>query len=97
VAIKYHVKKLNRAVMDAFNLGDDDIERMMTMTHHRFSTIHSESLCLAFATDPMFTDMSTTIAAKFGAEFLQVGKGLINQQSKAALARLENGNEDLRR
>ncbi len=26
VAIKYHIKMLNRAVMDAFNLGDDDIE-----------------------------------------------------------------------
>jgi hypothetical protein len=26
VAIKYHIKMLNRTVMDAFNLGDDDIE-----------------------------------------------------------------------
>ncbi len=26
VAIKYHNKTLNRTVMDAFNLGDDDIK-----------------------------------------------------------------------
>ncbi len=26
VAIKYHIKTLNRAIMDTFNLGDDDIE-----------------------------------------------------------------------
>jgi hypothetical protein len=45
----------------------------------------------------MFTDMRSTIAAKFGAEFLQLGKGSINQQSKAALARLTKGKEDLRR
>jgi hypothetical protein len=38
-----------------------------------------------FATDPKFTDMRSTIAAKFGAEFLQLGKGSINQQSRAAL------------
>jgi hypothetical protein len=42
VAIKYHIKTINRAVMDAFNLGDDDIEQMMTMIHPSFSTIYSE-------------------------------------------------------
>jgi hypothetical protein len=26
VAIKYHIKTLNHAIMDTFNLGDDDIE-----------------------------------------------------------------------
>jgi hypothetical protein len=26
VAIKYHIMTFNRAVMDAFNLGNDDIE-----------------------------------------------------------------------
>jgi hypothetical protein len=97
VAIKYHIKTINRAVMDAINLGDYDIEQMMTIIHHRFSTFYSEAHGLAFATDPMFTDMRTTIAAKFGAEFLQVRRGSINQQAKAALARLANGNEDVRR
>jgi hypothetical protein len=97
VAIKYHVKTLKRADVDVFNLGDDDIEQMKTMIHHRFSTVYSEAHGLAFATDPMFTDMRTTIAAKFGAKFLQVGKGAINQQSKAAFAHLASGNEDLRR
>jgi hypothetical protein len=29
--------------MDAFNLGDDDIEQMMMLLHHRFSTIYSEA------------------------------------------------------
>ncbi|CAK9221855.1 unnamed protein product [Sphagnum troendelagicum] len=97
VAIKDHIKTLNCAVMDAFNLGDDDIEQMMTLFHHRFSTIYSEAHGLAFVTNPMFTDMCSKIAAKFGKDFLQVGKGSINQHAKAALVRLSNGNEDLRR
>ncbi len=97
VAIKYHIKTLNRAIMDTFNLGDDDIEQMMTLLHHHFSTIYSKAHGLAFAIDPMFTDMRSKIATKFGEDFLQVGKGLINQQAKVALIRLSNGNEDLRR
>jgi hypothetical protein len=95
VAIKYHNKTLNRAIMDAFNLGDNDIEQMMTLFHHRFSTIYSEAQGLAFATDPMFTDMRSKIAAKFGENFLQVGKSSINQHAKAALICLSNGDEDL--
>jgi hypothetical protein len=97
VAIKYHIKMLNRTIMDAFNLGDDDIEQMMMLFHHRFSTIYSEAHGLAFATDPMFIDMHCKIAAKFGEDFLQIGKSSINQQVKAALVRLLNGNEDFRR
>jgi hypothetical protein len=97
VEIKYHIKTLNRAVTEACNLGDDDIEQMKRMIHHSFSTIYSEAHGLAFAAAPMFTDMRAKIAAKFCAEFLQVGGGSINQQSKAALARLASGNEDLRR
>ncbi len=94
VAIKYHIKTLKRAVMDAFNLGDDDIEQ--TLFHHRLSTIYSEAHGFAFATNPMFTDMRSKITTKFDENFLQVGKGSINQQAKAALVRLSNGNEDLR-
>jgi hypothetical protein len=44
----------------------------------------------------MFTDMHNKIAAKFGKDFLQVGKGLINQQVKVAFVHLLNGNKDLR-
>ncbi|CAM6055932.1 unnamed protein product [Sphagnum tenellum] len=72
VAIKYHIKTFNRAVMDAFNLGDDDIERMMTLLHHHFLTIYSEAHGLTFVTNPMFTDMRSKIAAKFNKDFLQV-------------------------
>jgi hypothetical protein len=97
VAIKYHIKTLNRVVMDTFNLGDDDIEQMMMLLHHRFLTNYSKAHGLAFMTNPMFTDIHNKIAAKFGEDFLQVGKGSINQQAKAALIRLSNGNEDLRR
>ncbi len=79
MAIKYHIKTFNRVVMDAFNLGDNDIEQMMMLLHHRFSTIYSEAHGFAFATDPMFTDMRNKIATKFDENFLQVGKGLINQ------------------
>ncbi len=68
----------------------------MTLLHHRFLTIYSKAYGLAFATDPMFTDMRSKIAAKFGEDFLQVGKGSINQHAKAALVRLSNGNKDFR-
>ncbi len=95
VAIKYHIKMFNCAVMDTFNLGDDDIELMMTLLHYRFSIIYLEAHGLAFATDPMFIDMCSKIVAKFGKYFLQVGKGSINQQAKATLVRLSNGNENL--
>jgi hypothetical protein len=97
VVIKYDIKTFNRTVMDVFNLGDDDIEHMMTLLHHRFSTIYSEAHGLAFATDPMFTDMHSKITNKFNEDFLQVGKVSINQQAKAALVHLSNGNEDFRR
>jgi hypothetical protein len=51
---------------------------MMTLLHHRFSTIYSEAHGLTFATDPMFTNMRSKIAAKFDEDFLQVRKGSIN-------------------
>jgi hypothetical protein len=95
VVIKYHIKTLNRTVMDAFNLGDDDIEQMMTLLHHRFSTIYLESHGLAFARNPMFTNMRNKIAAKFSENFMQVGKGSINQHAKVAFVHLSNGNKDL--
>ncbi len=79
VVIKYHIKTLNRAVVDAFNLGDNDIEQMMTLLHHHFSTIYSEAHGFAFATDPMFINMRSKIVAKFDENFLQVGNGSINQ------------------
>jgi hypothetical protein len=97
VVIKYHIKTFNYVVMDAFNLGDDDIEQMMMLLHHRFSTIYLEAHGLAFAIDSMFTDMRNKIVTKFGKDFLQVRKGSINQQAKATLVRLSNGNKDLRR
>jgi hypothetical protein len=97
VAIKYHLKKLEGVVKDGFNFSDDDVQQMMMLTHHRFSTIYTEAHGLAFSTDPMFTEMRSRIALEFGEEFLQLGKASLNQQSKVALTRLSNGNEDLRR
>ena len=97
VAIKFHIKTLNSVVKDALDLTENDIEQILTMIHHRFSTIYTEAHALAFATDPLFTPMRTRIAVKFSQEFLQLGKSSINQQSKAALNRLANGNDDLRR
>jgi hypothetical protein len=52
---------------------------MMTLLHHYFSTIYSKAHGLAFAIDPMFTNMRNKITAKFNENFLQVGKGSINQ------------------
>ncbi len=69
----------------------------MTLFHHRFSTIYSKAHGFALTTNPMFTDMRSKIAAKFGKNFLQVEKGSINQQAKATLVHLSNGNKDLRR
>ena len=70
---------------------------IVTMIHRRVLTIYTEAHALAFATDPLFTPMCTRIVAKFSKEFLQLEKSSINQQSKAALSRLANGNDDLRR
>jgi hypothetical protein len=97
VAIKYHLKKLDATVKESLSLNDDDIDKMITLTHHRLSTIYTEAHALAFATDPMFTEMRTRIAAEFGEEFLQLGKPAIIQQAKTALTRLASGNDDLRR
>jgi hypothetical protein len=66
----------------------------MTLPHHQFLTIYSEGHGLTFATNPMFTDMCSKIVAKFDENFLQIGKGLINQQAKVALIHFSNGNED---
>jgi hypothetical protein len=97
VAIKLHLCTLDASVKEGLNLTDGDIDHMIKLTHHRFSTIYTEAHGLAFATDPMFFEMRTSIAAKFSEEFLQLGKTSINQQSKLALSRLANGNENLRR
>jgi hypothetical protein len=70
---------------------------MATLTHHRLATIYTEAHALAFATDPMYSEMRTRIAGEFGEEFLQLGKPSIYQQAKVALARLAHGNDDLRR
>ena len=74
VAIKYHLKTLDYTVKEGLSLDDDAIERMTVLTHHRLATIYTEAHTLAFATDPMFTDMRIRIAAEFGEEFLQLGK-----------------------
>ncbi len=97
VAIKFHIKTLNSVVKDALDLTVNDIEQIVTMIHHRFSTIYTEAHALTFATDPLFTPMRIRIAAKFSQEFLQLGKFSINHQSKAAISRLANGSNDLRR
>jgi len=97
VAIKYHLKTLDHTVKEGLSLNDDDIERMTLLTHHRLATIYSEAHALAFATDPMFTEMRIRIGAEFGEVFLQLGKTSINHQAKIALARLASGNDDLRR
>ena len=97
VAIKYHLKKLDATVKESLSLNDDDIDKMIMLTHHRISTFYTEAHALAFATDPMFTEMRTRIAAEFGEEFLQLGKPAIIQQAKTALTRLASGNDDLRR
>ena len=97
IAIKYHVKKLDCTVKESLNLNDADIEQIMILIHHRLATIYTEAHALAFATDPMFTEMRTRIAGEFGEAFLELGKTSINQQAKIALARLANGNDDLRR
>ena len=40
--------------------------------------------------------MRTAIATRFGEEFLELGKGSINRQTKTKIARLANGDTDLR-
>ena len=97
VEIKFHIKMFNSVVKDTLDLTENDIEQIVPMIHHRFSTIYTEAHALAFGIDPLFTPMHTRITAKFNQEFLQLGKSSINQQSKAALSRLTNGNDYLRR
>ena len=48
VAIKFKIKTLNFAVMNALDLSDSYIEQMLTLIDHRFSTIYSASHCLEF-------------------------------------------------
>jgi hypothetical protein len=86
VAIKFHLSTLDASEKDSLNLTDANIDRMMQLTHHRFLTIYTEAHGLAFATDPLFFEMQTSIAGKLSREFLQLGKASINQQSKLALS-----------
>jgi hypothetical protein len=97
IAIKYHLRKLDAGVREGLNLSEDDIARMMTLAHHRLSTIYTEAHALAFATDPLFEGMRTRIADEFGEEFLQLGKDSIISQSKVALVRLSKGDDNLGR
>ena len=94
---QYHIQTLDPAVIDALHLKDADVAEMITLIHHRLSTIYSESHALAIGSDQLFNTMRTSIATKFGEEFLHVGKSSINQQLKAAIARISMGNETLRR
>lgn len=80
VTIKFHVKTLNSTVRNALDLTEHDIEWIVTMIHHRFSTLYTEVHALAFATYPLFIPLRNRITAKFNQEFLQLGKTLINQQ-----------------
>ncbi|RHY18354.1 hypothetical protein DYB32_010394 [Aphanomyces invadans] len=88
LAIKYHIKTLDLSVMEALHLNDDDICEMIRLIHHRFSTIYSEAHALVFCTDPLFTSMRRSMAFRFDEKFLHLGKGSINQQSKAPIARI---------
>ena len=97
VAIKYHIKTLNRTVMDALLLNDNDIDHMTTLINQRFVTIFSESHCLTFVTDPLFSKMRVSIAAKFGEQFLQLRRASFKEHSNAAISRLLNSDENLSR
>ena len=97
VAIKFHIQILDPTVMGALQLNDSDIVEMITLGHQRFSIIYTELHALAFPTDPLFNTMRTLIAAKFGEEFLHIGKGSISQKSKAAVAHISMGNENFHR
>ncbi|CAM6070616.1 unnamed protein product [Sphagnum tenellum] len=97
VAIKLHIVTLPTSVRSALYLDDTAIEKMISLLHHRLVTIYSEAHCLAFATDPLFGSMRAAITAKYDGAFLEMGKGSINQQSKAALSRIAAGNDELRR
>ncbi|CAK9883250.1 unnamed protein product [Sphagnum jensenii] len=96
VAIKLHIVTLPTSVRSALQLDDTVIEKMISLLHHRLATIYSEAHCLAFATDPLFGSMRVAITAKYDGAFLELGKGSINQQSKAALSRIAAGNDELR-
>ena len=96
VAIKYPLRKLDASVREGLSLNDDDLDHMMALTHHRFSTIYTEVHALAFATDPLFMGMRTRIADEFGEAFLQLGKGPLISKSKVDLSRLANGDENVR-
>jgi hypothetical protein len=71
VAIKYHLKTLDYTVKEGLSLDDDAIERMTVLTHHRLANIYTEAHALAFATDPMFTDMRIRIAQNLVKSFLK--------------------------
>lgn len=96
LAIKYHSKTLDRSVMNALQLNDDDITDMIILIHHQFSKIYSEAHGLALATDPLFNTMRYSILVKSGEGFVQLGKGSINHQCKMAITRISMGNEALR-
>ncbi|ETV94435.1 hypothetical protein H310_11763 [Aphanomyces invadans] len=97
LTIKYHIKTLDLSVMEALHLNYDDICEMIRLIHHRFSTIYSEAHALVFCTDPLFISMRRSMGFRFDEKFLHLGKGSINQQSKAVIARISMGNKILRR
>ncbi|CAK9237534.1 unnamed protein product [Sphagnum troendelagicum] len=97
VAIKLHIVTLLTSVRSALYLDDTAIEKMISLLHHRLATIYSEAHCFAFATDPLFGSMRAAITAKYDGAFLELGKGSINQQFKAALSRIVADNDELRR
>jgi hypothetical protein len=41
VAIKYHIKKLDATVKESLSLNDDNIDKIITLTDYRLSTIYT--------------------------------------------------------
>lgn len=95
MAIKYYIKTIDRFVVNALQLSDENITNMMTLIHHRFSTIYFEALGLALATDPFFNTVRYSIVVKFGENFAQLWKGSTNEQSEMAIAGMLMGIEAL--
>lgn len=97
VAIKYHIKSLDRSVMNAIWLSKGDISDMMTLIHQPLSTIYSKAQELVLAIDPLLNTMKFSAAVKFGEEFVQRGKGSTNHQCKVATSQMSIRNLVLHR